>query len=106
MLCAVDGQAARQIERLFHAQECMIWELIDVPASTKNGDLPIHRADGKLVTFARPAVPSAAEELSLLGLSTMASTDAAPAGGGPTLAIIVYAATFALTLLFTAGLPS
>ena len=53
MQYAADEQAASQIERLFHAPDCMVWELIDAPALPDKEDLPIHRADGVLVGLAR-----------------------------------------------------
>jgi hypothetical protein len=101
MQYAADEQAASQIERLFHAPDCMVWELIDAPALPDKEDLPIHRADGVLVGLARPATPPV--ESALLSRTFFAALGAVetPARVTPTTAIVSYTATFALTLLLT-----
>lgn len=49
-----DRQAAEQIERLFHGPGCRVWELVDAPAASHQGEQAIQRADGVLVGVARP----------------------------------------------------
>lgn len=101
---AADGQAASQIERLFHAPDCIVWELIDAPALPDEGDLPIHRADGVLVSLARPAIPPVERALLSRAFLTALGAVETPARVTPTTAIVSYMVTFALTLLLTAVL--
>ena len=51
----VDWRAAEQLERLFHTRECTVWEVVDRPDTASPTALPIHRADGAVVAYARPA---------------------------------------------------
>jgi hypothetical protein len=49
----LDQLALQQIQCLFRAGGCTVWEL--VPAPPPEGAVPIHRADGTIVAYARPA---------------------------------------------------
>jgi hypothetical protein len=51
----LDEQAAKQVERLFHAEDCLVWDVDDVPWPMRQGDVPLSRADGAVVGVARPA---------------------------------------------------
>jgi hypothetical protein len=49
----LDWLALQQIQRLFRTRDCTVWEL--VPAPPPEGAVPIYRADGTIVAYARPA---------------------------------------------------
>ena len=51
----VDRQAAEQIAQLFQVSERTVWEIVGSPRHTHQGDVPIHRADGRVLGVARPA---------------------------------------------------
>ena len=48
----IDWHAAQQIQRLFCTRDRTIWELVDTPPA--EGAVPICRADGTIVAYARP----------------------------------------------------
>lgn len=48
----LDWLALQQIQRLFRTRDCTVWELVPPPAP--EGAVPIHRADGAIVAYARP----------------------------------------------------
>jgi hypothetical protein len=48
----IDWHAAQQIQRLFCTRDCTVWELVDAPPP--EGAMPICRADGTIVVYARP----------------------------------------------------
>ena len=50
----LDWLAIQQIQRLFGTRDCTVWDL--VPAPPPEGAVAIHRADGTIVAYARPAV--------------------------------------------------
>ncbi len=56
----LDPLALQQIQRLFRARDCTVWELVPAPPKEDavpppEGAVPIRRADGTLVAYARPA---------------------------------------------------
>ena len=59
----VDRQAAEQIEQLFHATDTLVWEYVGSPARKYQHDVPIHRGDGRVIGFARPADETSTVEM-------------------------------------------
>ncbi len=55
----LDPLALQQIQRLFRTRDCTVWDLVPAPppenAVPPEGAVPIHRADGTIVAYARPA---------------------------------------------------
>jgi hypothetical protein len=51
----VDWQTAQQIERLFHAPECTVWELRDPEQTPSEDSIVIRDGAGAPVAYARPA---------------------------------------------------
>jgi hypothetical protein len=51
----VDWQAAQQIEQLFHAPDCTVWELRDAEQPPSELSVVIRDGEGTPVAYARPA---------------------------------------------------
>ena len=45
---------AEQIERLFHQQSGVVWELIEAPGPARSGDVKLRDDAGHTAAFARP----------------------------------------------------
>ena len=52
---SVDWQTAQQIERLFPAPECTVWELRDAEQAPSEDSIVIRDGEGVPVAYARPA---------------------------------------------------
>jgi hypothetical protein len=58
-----DHLALQQIQRLFRRGDCPVWDLVPAPspdytAPPPTSAVPIRRADGTIVAYARPAAPA------------------------------------------------
>jgi hypothetical protein len=51
----VDWQAAQQIEALFHAPDCHVWELLDAEPPTPEAGVLIQDEAGMPIAYAHPA---------------------------------------------------
>jgi hypothetical protein len=56
----LDQLALQQIQQLFRTRGCTVWELAPAPTlddavPPPEGAVPIHRADGTIIAYARPA---------------------------------------------------
>src|SRR5215211_4836807 len=96
----LDEQAAKQVERLFHAEDCLVWEVDEVPWPMHQGDVPLSRADGAVVGVAHPASEHVEDRLPRVPAcsSGQAAVPAAHAGA-PRRSIASSVAMFALGLL-------
>src|SRR5215211_1045183 len=96
----LDEQAAKQVERLFHAEDCLVWEVDEVPWPMRQGDVPLSRADGAVVGVARPASEHGEDRLPRVPGSSIgqASVPAAHAAA-PRRSIVSSVLMFALGLL-------
>jgi hypothetical protein len=96
----LDEQAAKQIERLFHAEDCLVWDVDDVPWPMHQGDVPLSRADGAVVGVARPASEHVEYRLSRVpGSSNGQAAVPVAHAGAPRHSIVSSVVMFALGLL-------
>jgi hypothetical protein len=56
----LDSLALQQLQRLFRTRDCTVWELVpaalpETAAPPPEEAVPIQRADGIIVAYARPA---------------------------------------------------
>jgi hypothetical protein len=95
----LDEQAAQQVERLFHAEDSLVWEIVDVPWPMRQGDVLLSRADGAVAGVARPASDRVEHRLSRVLGSSIGRTAVPPAHAAMPRGMTGQVMMFALGLL-------